>query len=214
MARGRFIVFEGLDGAGTSTQVFRLRDFLLLRGINVEVSKEPSNGPIGSAIRLAVEGRVSLDPTALALAFAADRADHLFNTYNGIVTALDQGRWIISDRYVLSSLAYQGIDIDDMNWLTQINRFVIIPDLTIFVDAPVDVCARRIGMRSSHFELFHSTEKLEKVAANFSKVTGIKELVGTLCVVDGTKDPDTVFKSLLPAMDGLLSSDPTELVRC
>ena len=64
MSRGRFIVFEGLDGAGTSTQVYLLRDYLVARGIGVEVSREPTSGPIGAAIRLAIEGRVVLDPRA------------------------------------------------------------------------------------------------------------------------------------------------------
>ena len=205
--RGRFIVFEGLDGAGTSTQVYKLRDFLLSKRINVEVSKEPTNGPIGSVIRLAIEGRVSLDPIALALAFAADRADHLFNSYNGIVSTLNEGTWIISDRYVLSSLAYQGIEINDIQWLIDINRFIITPDLTVFVDTPVTVCAERIGNRSSHFELFHSTDKLEKVATNFAKVTSFEKLVGRMIVVDGSEDAERVFSSVLRPLEELIEAN-------
>jgi dTMP kinase len=206
MKNGRFIVFEGLDGAGTSTQVYKLRDFLINKGIAAEVSKEPTNGPIGSVIRQAIEGRVTLDPKALALAFAADRVDHLFNNFNGVMNALSDGRWIISDRYVLSSLAYQGLEIRDLPWLEEINKFVITPDLTIFVDTPVAVCADRIGQRSNHFELFHSSEKLENVAMNFTRVHGLAQLTGKLIVVDGDQNPDEVFESFLPSVLGLVEA--------
>ncbi|MBP9663850.1 MAG: dTMP kinase [Pyrinomonadaceae bacterium] len=207
MKKGKFIVFEGLDGAGTSTQVYRLREYLILRGVNVEISKEPTNGPIGTVIRLAIEGRVNLDSRALALAFAADRADHLFNAYNGILTSLDAGRWIISDRYVLSSFAYQGIEVDDRRWLEEINNFVITPDLTFFVDTPVSVCADRINSRSSHIELFHTTEKLENVATNFTSIKNLDRFTGRLVVVDGTEGVESVYKSLLPSIDALLAEE-------
>lgn len=205
MERGKFIVFEGLDGAGTSTQVYKLRDHLFEKGIVAEVSKEPTNGPIGSVIRQAIEGRVTLDPKALALAFAADRVDHLFNTFNGIHSALSDGRWIISDRYVLSSLAYQGLDVPDIDWLVEINKSVTTPDLTIFVDTSVKVCAERIGQRSTHFELFHSTDKLEKVAYNFARVHDLTKLTGKMVVVNGEVDPDSVFSEYLPHVTELFA---------
>lgn len=204
--RGRFIVFEGLDGSGTSTQVYRLRDFLLSQNVTVEVGKEPTNGPIGAAIRLAIEGRVSVDPRTLALAFAADRADHLYNSYNGILPALEGGKWVISDRYALSSLAYQSVDIDELQWLMEINRFVIRPDLTVFIDTPVEVCGERILRRSSHFELFHSKDKLERVWRNFLKVVSFEQFVGTLVIADGSGDAETVFGSFLPVIEKLLAS--------
>lgn len=204
MAQGRFIVFEGLDGAGTSTQVYRLRDFLLDKKIPAEVMREPTNGPLGGVIRLAIEGRVSLHPTALALAFAADRADHIFNSHSGIMQALKDNRWVISDRYVLSSLAYQGAEIEDIDWLIQLNRFVITPDLTIFIDTPVEICDQRLAIRSSHFELFHSKDKLLKVSANFAKVMFREKLTGKVIVADGTKHPQDVFESFLPAIQDLI----------
>jgi dTMP kinase len=164
---GFFIVFEGLDGSGTSTQVARLREHLMALGMEVEVTEEPSSGPLGVIIRQALSGRLDLDMYALALAFAADRVDHLYNNQNGVLKSLKQKRIVISDRYVLSSLAYQGIEIDDREWLIEINSKIIKPDLTIFIDTPVEECTRRIAERSLHYELFHSVEKLSRVRENY-----------------------------------------------
>ena len=205
MSRGKFIVFEGLDGAGTSTQLYLLRDYLLTKDIRVEVSQEPTNGPIGGAIRLAIEGRARLDPRSLALAFAADRADHLFNEYNGVLPTLESGRWVISDRYVLSALAYQGAQLGDFDWLESINNFALTPDLTVYVDTSVDTCASRFSLRSSHEELFHEKGKLRKVAAAFARATRYGRFTGTLIVADGEKPAAEVFDSIRPAVDALMA---------
>src|SRR5215831_4068328 len=137
---GRFIVFEGLDGAGTSTQADRLRRWLVDEGRAVETTREPTGGPIGAAIRQAIEGRTTLDPLTLALAFAADRCDHTYNHVDGIATTLAAGRWVVCDRYAVSSLAYQGGDRAPIAWLVELNRWCLTPDLTVFVDTDPDVC--------------------------------------------------------------------------
>ena len=204
MARGRFIVFEGLDGSGTSTQTERLRAYLSERGVAVGVTREPTTGPLGAVIRQAIEGRISLDPTALALAFAADRADHLFNPVNGLNRALDDGTWVISDRYVLSSLAYQALATDDPLWLTQINRFAPAPDLTVFLDAPVAVCAARIGGRSGNDELFHGADTLRRVDAAYRRVLADDKLVGRLVTVDGAGSVDDVARAYRADVDALI----------
>lgn len=183
--RGRFVVFEGLDGAGTTTQVGRLADWLRGLDVDVEVTKEPSTGPIGAVLRQAIEGRIALEPAALALAFAADRADHLFNPVNGIERSLDAGRWVISDRYVLSSLAYQDDGITSRSWLRAINAYALEPDLTIFVDTAVDVCRARLAGRSSHAELFDDALLRTKASydALLPTVTSLVRIAG-----DGTAD--------------------------
>src|SRR5262245_35009904 len=76
-SKGKFLVVEGLDGAGSTTQVMSIRNELRSRKVSCEVTKEPSNGPFGAVIRSALDKRVPISPRALALAFAADRADHL-----------------------------------------------------------------------------------------------------------------------------------------
>ena len=145
------IVFEGLDGAGTSTQIRKLRDYLTSRDVPVEVTREPTNGPFGKEMRIVIDERVIVDPVSTALAFAADRSDHLFNQHNGIEKALASGRTMICDRYILSNIAYQSEDVrgcmartdrtatkhDAYEWLRTINRFVKTPDLTVFGLPPI-----------------------------------------------------------------------------
>jgi len=198
--RGRFIVFEGLDGAGTTTQVARLASWLRERAIDVEVTKEPSNGPIGAVLRQAIEGRVALDPAAIALAFAADRADHLFNPVNGVVRSLEAGRWVVSDRYVLSSLAYQDDGTADPAWLREINARALEPDLTIFVDTPVEECRRRLAARSSHAELFD--DALQRTHASYERL--LAEVTSPLVRIDGRGDVDAVAGAIADAVEAWL----------
>lgn len=198
--RGRFIVFEGLDGAGTTTQVARLAAWLRASGTDVELTKEPTTGPIGAVLRQAIEGRIALDPAALALAFAADRADHLYNPVNGVVRSLDAGRWVVSDRYVLSSLAYQDDGATSRSWLREINGRALEPDLTIFVDTPVDECRRRLAARSSHPELFD--DSLARTHASYEALLG--ELTSPLARVDGSGDVDAVADAIAAAVEAWL----------
>ncbi|HYY53573.1 MAG TPA: dTMP kinase, partial [Myxococcales bacterium] len=111
-SEGRFIALEGLDGSGTTTQAERIASVLRAQGRRVLLTREPSDGPIGTLIRLALTGRLGLPQRsgplteeALALLFAADRVDHLAAV---IEPALERGELVVCDRYVLSSLAYQG----------------------------------------------------------------------------------------------------------
>lgn len=194
--RGRFIVFEGIDGSGTTTQVSRLGQRLSEAGVNVELSKEPSNGPLGAALRQVIDGRVHLDPTSLALAFAADRADHLFNEYNGVVSLVEAGNWVICDRYVLSSLAYQPSEKVDQRWLEEVNSFAIEPDMTVFLDADPQTCLERISARSSTSELFHHGDHLTRALKNYHRVISHGRILGELLVVHAGGSIETVAQKV------------------
>jgi dTMP kinase len=205
--RGRFVVVEGLDGAGTTTQAERLAATLRERlGVGVELTKEPTNGPVGAVLRQAIEARVTLDPVALALAFAADRADHLFNPVNGVVAALEAGRWVVSDRYVLSSLAYNRGGVTTREWLAELNRHAIAPDLTIFVDVDPDLCVERIGGRSSAEELFHSREQLLAVDGNYRELIDAGHVHGPFETVDGSATIEQVQRSIWAAVERVLGA--------
>lgn len=195
-SRGSFIVFEGLDGAGTTTQLRRLRDVLSQLGLGVETTNEPTNGPIGAALRQTIEGRVHLDPVAQALAFAADRADHLFNTYNGVELSLKSGSWVLCDRYLMSGLAYQASSGIDLEWLRSANKFFMTPDATIFIDTPVDVCLRRINARGQHVELFHDSDRLGAVQRQYYHLLRDTSLTGELIHADGNRDVDAVAREI------------------
>lgn len=200
-ARGRFVVFEGIDGAGSSTQLAKLAEWLRERGVALETTREPAGGPIGAVLRLAIEGRCNLDPLAMALAFAADRADHLYNEQDGVESVLAAGRWVLCDRYVLSSLAYQAGGPVTLEWLHELNRHALTPDVTIFVDTRAEVAAGRIARRSSRVELFHDTAELERTRANYRELVEAGQELGHLIVVPGDGEPGDVFDALLAAFE-------------
>jgi dTMP kinase len=198
--RGVFIVFEGLDGAGTTTQATLLAGWLAERDVRVELTHEPSTGPIGGLIRSTLEGRIVFDAASLALLFAADRVDHLYNNVHGVAGVLESGTWVISDRYVLSSMAYQTSQGLPLDWVAQVNARAIVPDVTVFVDTSVEECLARIGRRSSREELFNQREELQAIENVYREVLARDESVGRLVMVDGDQDTDAVAKQVRDAL--------------
>lgn len=205
--RGRFVVVEGLDGAGTTTQAERLAATLRASGLGVELTKEPTNGPLGAVLRQAIEGRVQLDPVALALAFAADRADHVANPVNGISAQLAAGRWVVSDRYVLSSLAYNGGDTASRDWVARLNAHALAPDLTIFVDVDPEICVQRIAARSAADELFHGREQLTAVDRGYREAIATGHVHGQLAIVEGAASIEQVEREIWDVVTSALG-DP------
>ncbi len=199
-----FIVFEGLDGAGTTTQLHRLHGSLLRRGLRVDATSEPTNGPIGRVLRDAIEGRIALDGVTQALAFAADRADHAFGS-EGIVAALRDGRSVLCDRYLASGLAYQASLGVDLAWLTAINSRVVRPDVTIFIDTPVAVCSARIAARGGGAELFEDERFLATVRDRYEDVLATSDMLGTLLRVDGDRPADAVEAAIADGLAPILS---------
>jgi dTMP kinase len=136
-----FIVLEGIDGSGTTTQLDRLAGHLSARGRRVHATREPSAGPVGRLLREILLGGHRLpdgspaDGRAMALLFAADRRDHLRRE---IEPALAAGIDVVCDRYLLSSLAYQGEEAE-RGWVAELARDVRPPDLTLLLDLPVSV---------------------------------------------------------------------------
>jgi dTMP kinase len=197
---GRLIVIEGLDGAGTTTLAGRLVAALRHRGVEVELEAEPTRGPFGATLRQALEGRLALDPVAFALGFAADRADHIANPIRGITKTLDQGTWVVSDRYVASSIAYQASQGLDAAWLAAINRHARRPDLTVFVDTPVEECLRRSAARSGHADLFERRESLEAVLGVYHRLIDEPDLAGSMTTVDGTAPAGSLAEQVMALM--------------
>ncbi len=165
--RGRFIVFEGLDGSGISTQTRRLAFDLDARGVHYYPTREPTDGPIGSQLRLALAKRIAFDPTTLALLYAADRSDHI----NAVIAPrLDAGIHVICERYVLSSLAYQGASTGDIDWVRSINGpnlRRLMPDLILFFDVPPQTALERIDAARHARELFEEIETLTQTRQAF-----------------------------------------------
>jgi dTMP kinase len=185
----RFVVLEGLDGAGTTTQSARLVATLRSRGANVVATREPTDGPVGRVIRQVLRAEAgSPDVHALPWLFAADRADHLWRT---VEPALARGEWVVSDRYYHSSLAYQSLTLP-LERVHALNADFRVPHVTIFLAVPVDVCLERISGRPEK-EIYEERDRLVKIEAAYRRVNDFLRARGEPIVeLDGTRPPDEV----------------------
>ena len=185
-----FIVFEGLDGAGTTTQLRRLASFYASHGRKAFITFEPTDNPIGALVRDILRNKAKTTPEALALLYAADRDDHLYNPDYGLIRKAVNGEIVVSDRYLYSSIAYQSVQCD-YSWVKYINQFPE-PEAVIFIDTPVDVCMDRMDKRGSERELFEKASYLEKVRENYLKLFSSLTPDVSLLTVDGRKSEDEV----------------------
>jgi dTMP kinase len=164
--RGKFVVIEGIDGAGTTTQAARLADRLRAARVPVRATREPSDGPIGTLVRQVLTGRIVAPSgkapgwTTMALLFAADRMDHVEAE---ILPFVASGGVVISDRYDASSLGYQSVmsgtgGQEAIEWIRQLNRHALRPDLTIVLDLGADAAAERRDARGDAAQLYEQNE--------------------------------------------------------
>jgi len=191
---GRFIVLEGIDGSGTTTQAARLAASLRAAGHPVVSTREPSDGPLGVVLRQALTRRlVGLSDRALALLFAADRLDHLASV---VEPALAEGKVVVSDRYVLSSLAYQGMRLP-LSWVETLNAAARPADLTLYLDVDPRTAARRRQGRGGTEELFDAEEVQRAVARAYGRVVRKHARAQRVARVDGRAAPDEVAREIL-----------------
>jgi len=184
--RPAFVVVEGLDGAGTTTQTRLLVEQLIADGHPAVRTREPSDGPIGMLIRQMLGRRVvspdgeggfeAVDRDVLALLFAADRLDHLDTE---VAPALEDGRIVVSDRYYHSSFAYQAETDEqrgtlDTDWVRRLNERALEPEVTLFLEASPDVCLDRLRRRGQR-DIYENREELEALHRRYQAV--VDELV-------------------------------------
>jgi dTMP kinase len=183
-----FICIEGLDGCGKTTQARLLVKALRKAGYDAAYTAEPSKGKIGKFIKkycLNARQRVSI--IVEALLFAADRFEHLENE---VLPALKNGKIVVSDRYVFSSLAYQGAAGLDLKWIEKLNEHAITPDLALFIDAKPEVAIQRVKPKKSVMENLETQRKVREVYMKF-----VNE--GKLVRIDGNKPINDVAKNIL-----------------
>jgi len=193
---GRFIVFEGLDGAGTTTQSAQLQAYFTQNGAMSFATFEPTGSAIGSFIRRVLSGDEAKVPErAMALLFAADRLDHS----QLVREQLDAGRDVVCDRYVFSSMAYQTLDTAiPAEWVVAINEECATPDVTFFLDVPVNVCLERLKARGDAPSVYEKRELLDRIAANYQTLSGLYERhFGPLVTIDGTRPAAEVFEAVV-----------------
>ncbi len=167
MKKGKFIVFEGLDGSGQSTQAQALFSYLKKEKVKVHLTKEPTNSIIGGLIRGQLQGDWKSSPECFQLLCAADRAHHLQKV---IIPYVEKGITVISDRYFFSSIAFGSLGINDEKWLEDINRRFLLPDIVFYLDVSPKTCIKRISDNRISFELFEKESKLEVIEKTYKKI--------------------------------------------
>jgi dTMP kinase len=181
-----FVVFEGGDGSGTTTQLSMLTERLKRSKKPVFFPTfEPTNGEIGKIIRSALKKELIFKPQTLAMLFAADRNEHL-NGYGGILTHTKHGELVVSDRYVLSSLVYQGIECGDELPAALNSRFGV-PELTFFFDIDPKIAINRMSKRGS-LEIYEYLDFQENVRQKYiSAVDNYKKSGARVEMIDSSK---------------------------
>ena len=212
-AGGRFLVLEGLDGAGTTTQAQRLAAWMRERGRRVHVTAEPSGGPVGALVRQVLTRRVAgapevageatgFDPSALALLFAADRLDHVSVE---IAPRLAGGWDVLSDRFTLSSLAYQALTCADPSWVEAINRRALVPDATLFLEVSAATALRRRFAASGQREIYEVPAFQRKVARSYrTGIARLREMGQRVEIVDGERPVEEVTAELARKVEEIL----------
>lgn len=206
MIRGKLIVLEGIDGSGTTTQTERLVESLRQQGRMAASTREPSAGPIGRLLREVLLGQhrmpyddASVDGRTMALLFAADRLDHLQREVEPLLAA---GTDVVSDRYLMSSLAYQAEEAD-REWVGLLARGVRPPDLTILLDIPVEVAAQRRLLAGRPQERYDADAYLGLVANNYRRLAHADP---SAAIVDGSASRDEVTAAIVAAVQGRFAS--------
>ncbi|MEM2105345.1 MAG: dTMP kinase [Candidatus Bathyarchaeia archaeon] len=186
--KGVFICVEGLDGCGKTTQARLLVRALRRAGYEAIYTAEPSRGEIGRFIkRYCLHGRQRVSIVVEALLFAADRVEHLERE---VIPALKSGKVVVSDRYVFSSLAYQGAAGLDLRWIERLNEHAVMPDLALFIDVEPEVAIRRVKAKKSVMENLKTQRKVREVYMKFVDA-------GKLVRIDGNKPKSAVAKNVL-----------------
>jgi dTMP kinase len=194
--KGCFVCIEGLDGSGKSTQA-RLLAERLQKTRRVLLTVEPSRGRIGTFIRQSyLYGENRLSSVVEALLFAADRVDHV---QNEIVPALETGDVVISDRYVYSSLAYQGAAGLSLEWIEKVNSHALRPDIALFLDVDLGTVMKRLKPRKSVMENLETQERVRGYYLDLVKV-------GLLRRVDGNRVKSEIAEETFSIVQDFLVS--------
>jgi dTMP kinase len=184
--KGVFICIEGLDGCGKTTQAKMLAK-KLSKSHNAVYTAEPSRGKIGTYIRKSyLYGEKRLSCVLEALLFAADRIEHVETE---VLPALNQGKLVISDRYVYSSLAYQGAAGLSLDWIEKVNEHALQPDFAVFIDVDPKTVMHRLKPKKSVMENLETQQKVREIYLKFVEK-------GRLTRINGDQSKDEVAKEL------------------
>lgn len=196
MCHGTFIVLEGIDGSGTTTQVEALGRILRSRGHTVVETREPTDLELGRLLRTYLR-QPGAPAAGMALLFAADRAFHVANV---IAPALARGEVVLCDRYVMSSWVYQATSCPE-DWVRSINRLAPWPDLTVVLDVPANIGLERVARRAGERDIYETEPIQVRVAEGYRRL--LAEDLSGVVAIDGTTSKDSVTQQLQHLCEGL-----------
>ncbi len=189
-----FIVLEGLDGAGTTTQTDLLYKAVLKHGASVFKTQEPTTSSIGELIRKILAGSEKVCPQSMALLFAADRYEHIHDPEIGIQKRLDAGDWVISDRYLFSSLAYQG-PLIGYDLVAEMNSGIPLPDWTFFLTIDAKVAMKRLENRKN-LDVFENIEFQTRVEAAYREAFDRYTDKAKILYIDADADSGEIHREI------------------
>jgi len=213
MAKNLFIVFEGIDSSGKTTQAELLKNSLIANNERAVISPEPSNGIIGNLIRQALKQRVvfskdrDLFDRQMAYLFAADRHDHLYNDVDGVFKLIKDNYHVISTRYYFSSLAYNCDSVEQFEFIQKLNDRFPDPDLTIYIDIPIEVSLERLQERSMQ-EVYETKTKLTKVREQYQQIFSTYN--GKAIAIDGTQNLEKIHQQIVESVRGITGKQNSE----
>lgn len=204
--RGRLIVFEGIDGAGKTTQIALLKAVLEAEGRHIACTAEPTDSPTGRMLREALSGRACRTACEMAALFTLDRIYHNVAPLTGIRAQLDAGVDVICDRYYYSSLAYQGSQTDPA-WVREMNLScpeITRPDLCIFLDLTPEESLARIYRGRDTREIYENSETLRRVRDCFYEVFSALRETDRIVVVDASRSVEDIAEEIASVVRGIL----------
>jgi dTMP kinase len=193
-----FVVLEGMDGVGTTTVAGLLAQALKARDLRVHLTAEPSDGSFGRLLRQHVQQQLTLEATAAALVFTADRADHLAVE---IGPALARGSSVVCDRYLLSTLAYQGAGGVDREAVLAASTGFAVPDVTFFLDAPDAVREQRMAARGRVDRYEDPALSAALRESYLASIDLLRARGHRIDVIDASPAADDVLQGLLIRLD-------------
>lgn len=201
----KFIVFEGLDGTGKTTQIKILAEYIRAKGEEVALTCEPTAHPTGRLIRRVLSGEVTATPWSLAALFLSDRIVHNTNCEDGIEKMLSEGKTVISDRYYYSTFAYQGHEAD-LEWTMKMHSDcpeIRKPDLVLFLTMSPEKCIERIRANrpDEAIEIYENTESLTKISRQFDAVFEKLKDSENIVYIDADGTVEEVSARLFEAYD-------------
>lgn len=206
--RGLFIVIEGVDGSGKSTQARLLTEYMQKLGRSVHHTAEPTESGLGGMVRDGLGAEHPRTTEELAAMFLADRVAHNVSPKSGIKQYLDAGTDVVCDRYYYSSIAYQGVG-GSLNWVADMNLNCPVierPDLCVFIDLDPEKCFEHLRSGRTHFEIYEKdAAMINETRRRYEIAFGLTKGRDRVVYIDGSRTPDEVAADVRAAVEPLLA---------